>query len=104
MCPFIEKKCVTEAEKEQRRAYAVKQTNGNKQCENAESCPVNVKAIPRPRLDPRESVILEQESWLDPIGRDPTIVKVPPDFPGHQKAKCDPENNQRCDVDRCKCL
>lgn len=96
---FIEKKGVSVAEEEQRRAYAVEETNGNKQCDNAESCPVNVKAIPRPRLHPRESVILEQKSWLDPIRRDPTIVKVSPDFPDHQKAKCDSKKNQGCDID-----
>ena len=60
---------------------------------------MNVEPVAWPRLDPRKSIIFEQESWRDPITRDPTVMEVSPDFPDHEKAKRDSEKNQRCDID-----
>ena len=97
--PFIQQKCVTEAEKKQGRAQAVEKTGRNKQPEHAQDCPVNIHPVARPRLDPGESIILEEKWRFNPLGRDPTMRVVPPNLPSHEKAECDSEKNQRSDVD-----
>ena len=100
ICPFIQQKCVTEAEKKQGRAQAVEKTGRNKQPEHAQDCPVNIHPVARPRLDPGESIILEEKWRFNPLGRDPTMRVVPPNLPSHEKAECDSEKNQRGGVDR----
>ncbi len=97
---LIEKKEIGVAEKEQQRAQAIKKSDRNKQCEEAEKGPMNIKPVSRPRMNPGESIKLEQEARFEPTRADPVIREVGPDVPDHEKTKRDSKKNERSNLDR----
>ena len=68
---LIEKKEVSVAEEEKRRADSVEKTNGQEQREKAEQNPVNVESVAWPGMNPGKARVLKQKGRLNPPLRNP---------------------------------
>ena len=93
---FIEKEkiCITETKKS--GVEAAEKSNRDKKREYAHGVPVEVEPIPRPRMNPGKSVILEQEARMDPGRSD--LVTQNPDLANHQQAEGDSKENERSNI------
>jgi len=96
---LIEKKEVSVAQEKERDTDAVEKANGHEQGENAEQNPMKVESAAGPGMDPGKARIFEQKGGLKPPLRN--SIKRPNQLhhPEHEKAECDPEKNQRRDID-----
>ena len=99
---LIEKKEVSMAEEEKRRADSIEKTNGQEQRENTEQNPVNVESIAGPGMNPGKARVLEQKGGLNPPLRNSIERPNKLYHPKHEKTEGDSEENQRSDVDRRK--
>ena len=59
---------------------------------------MNVKTVSRPGLNPRESVIFEQQTRLKEVADEAMLSEKGPDVPGHQQTERDSEKDDRGDV------
>jgi hypothetical protein len=59
---------------------------------------MNVKTVTRPRLNPRESVIFEQQTRLKKVANEAMLCEKRPNVPSHEQTKRDPEKDDRGDV------
>lgn len=95
---FIEKEKIKVAEAKQRGARAINKSDRNKQREGAHRDFVKVKAIARPRMDPREPKIFKQQTRLEIIAGQAMLGEKSPNVPSHEQAERNPEKNDRCDI------
>jgi hypothetical protein len=99
---FIQKKKIGVAQEQERCADAVKKSGDDEQPKDAEHGPMNIKPVTRPRMNPRKSVVLKQDPWLEPMKGNPTVSEIAADLPRYQNAKGDPKKEERRNIDRRK--
>ena len=97
---LIEKEKIKIAEKKKRSADAVNKPGGNEQSKDAHGDFMNVKTVSRPGLNPRESVIFEQQTRLEELDDESMLSEKGPNVPGHQQTERDSEKDDRGDVYR----
>jgi len=59
---------------------------------------MNVKTVSWPGLNPRESVIFEQQTRLEELDDESMLSEKGPNVPGHQQTERDSEKDDRGDV------
>jgi hypothetical protein len=97
---LVKEKTVGPSETKQHHAGSVTKSNGNKECQNPQHSPVNVKPLARPGADPGEPVIFEKKIWIEEKVPDPMVREIAPHLPYHQRSKGDSEKDERGNVDR----
>ena len=97
--PLIEEEEVSVTQAKERGADAIEKTDGQEERENSEQNPVNIKSIAWPRLNPGKTGIFKEEGRVDPPSRNAMKRPNHLDHPEHDNAECDPEKNERRDVD-----
>lgn len=99
---LFEKEEVGMAQAEQNGAQTVGETNRHEKSENPGSDPMHVEPLPRPGMDPGESVIFEEQPWLQPVGRNVSPDEVNAVVPDEEDTKDNPKEDDRPDIDRRK--
>ena len=59
---------------------------------------MNVETVSRPGVNPRESVIFEQQTRLKEVADEAMLSEKGPDVAGHQQTERDSEKDDRGDV------
>jgi hypothetical protein len=59
---------------------------------------VKVKTVSRPGVNPRESVIFEQQTRLKEVAHESMLSEKGPNVPGHQQTERDSKKDDRGDV------
>jgi hypothetical protein len=99
---FIEKEEISATQAKQRRARAITETDCNKESENVQSDPMDVKPMTGPWMHPGEPVILKEETWLEPQLSKYIVREIIIAAPDEEAAKSDAEENDRSNINRRK--
>ena len=91
---LVQQEGVCESKEKDRRGNAVKKPGHHTSGCQTEHKKVNVHPAARPRLHPTETVVSKSESRFDEVTRDPAVCEVAVDFPQHDAAEENAEENQ----------